>query len=127
MDPQIAGYLARSAFSRASAQKQASAGSMLAGAARQAGVGALTGAASGAFNNDGQTSLGKRVVRGAVGGAIAGGTVGGLAIPLAGKGYHAAMKRFYDPTHKPKADLGALEHNIVGGVMGVMGGVAGTT
>jgi hypothetical protein len=126
MDSQTAGYLARSAFARARAVKQASFGSAVAHVARHTGTGAVTGAAAGALNDDGQTSLGQRALRGAVGGAVAAGALGGVAFPLLGKGYHATAKKLWDPTRKPIPARPKLEQRIVGGVLGVFGGTANT-
>jgi len=116
-DPETAGYLAKAAFLRA--------------LGIHAGAGAVAGGVAGALNNDGQTSLGSRVAHGAAGGAIGGAVIGG-----APGAWGAVSKKV-----RPHLDgiLGAAEaaahppvpmthgtHAILGGIGGVLGGVANT-
>lgn len=112
-DPETAGYLAKSAFM--GAMKTIGVG---------AGIGAGTGAVAGAMNGDGKTGLGTRVLRGAVGGAVGGAAVG--AMPFAWNKGQAAISKFRNLPAPPPSGMTHIEHKLIGGIGGVIGGVANT-
>lgn len=109
-DPETAGHLAKSAFLRT--------------VGMGAAIGAGTGAAAGAMNGDGKTGLGQRMLQGAVGGAVGGAAVG--AVPFAWNKGHAAINKFRNLPKPPPSIMTHVEHKIIGGIGGILGGVANT-
>lgn len=112
-DPETAGYLAKSAFLR----------SVGIGTAAGAGVGAVAGA----MNSDGKTGLVERTLRGAAGGAVGGAALG--ALPHAWRQGQAAINHLRSlpaPAPNPAGKMTDIEKGLIGGIGGIIGGVAST-